>query len=248
MDAWGKTNQEGFHPLAHHCMDVAAVFERLLKLPVMRDRLKAAADARLTDAICERLAALVFLHDIGKLHPGFQAKGWQPGMWSYPTRDHLKEGWAFLELAAEWPQHPFHETMEQIMEWGEAVVPLFSAVIAHHGRPVKPPPAPILKEWPCLSHYDWQTETGVMCAALHRWFAGAFEPGGAPLSEKPQFHHAIAGLVSLADWIGSDTRLFRFTDPFDLAQWRVMPHGTHWRRSAWTLVISSLVPRRTSTH
>ena len=212
-----KTNQEGFHPLAHHCMDVAAVFERLLKLPVMGDRLKAAADARLTDAICERLAALVFLHDIGKLHPGFQAKGWQPGLWRYPTRGHLKEGWAFLELAEKSPQHPFHETMEQIMEWGEAVVPLFSAVIAHHGRPVEPPPAPILKEWPCLPHYDWQTETGVMCAALHRWFAGAFEPTGTPLPGKSQFHHAIAGLVSLADWIGSNTRFFRFTDRFDPA-------------------------------
>ena len=218
-EAWGKTDKEGggVHPLAHHCMDVAAVFERLSELPVIRDRLEMAADARLTDADCQQLSALVFLHDIGKLHPGFQAKGWSAGMWHGSTRGHLKEGWAFLELAAKWPQHPFHKTMRQIMEWGETVGSLFSAIIAHHGRPVEPPPAPTLSDWPACPHYDWQAETGVMCAALHRWFAGAFEPGGAHLPGKPQFHHAIAGLVSLADWIGSDTRFFRFTDPFDLS-------------------------------
>ena len=35
--AWGKTNREdapGVHPLAHHCMDVAAVFEGMMALPV----------------------------------------------------------------------------------------------------------------------------------------------------------------------------------------------------------------------
>ena len=218
-EAWEKTDKEGggVHPLAHHCMDVAAVFERLSELPVIRDRLEMAADARLTDADCQQLSALVFLHDIGKLHPGFQAKGWSAGMWHCPTRGHLKEGWAFLELAAKRSQHPFHKTMRQIMEWGETVGSLFSAIIAHHGRPVEPPPAPTLSDWPACPHYDWQAEADKMCAALHRWFAGAFEPGGALLAGKPQFHHAIAGLVSLADWIGSDRRFFRFTDPFDLS-------------------------------
>ena len=216
-EAWGKTRKEELHPLSHHCMDVAAVFERFLELPVMRDRLETAADGPLKDVACQRLSALVFLHDIGKLHPGFQAKGWQPGMWSYPTRSHLKEGWAFLKLAAKWQQHPFHETMKRIREWGEAVGPLFSAIIAHHGRPVEQPPAPTLSDWSTCPHYDWQAEADKMCTALHRWFAGAFEPRGEPLAGQPQFHHLIAGLVSLADWIGSDTRFFQFTDPLDFS-------------------------------
>ena len=78
LPAWGKTDKESgeFHPLAHHSMDVAAVFAQMLQLPVVRDRLKAAAGASLTELTCRRLAALAFLHDIGKLHPGFQAKGW----------------------------------------------------------------------------------------------------------------------------------------------------------------------------
>ncbi len=217
-EAWGKTDKEAasVHPLAHHCMDVAAVFARLLKLPIIRDRLETAADARLTDADCQRLSALVFLHDIGKLHPGFQAKGWPSGLWQGPTHRHLKEGWAFLMLAAKWQHHPFYEAMQQIMEWGEAVGPLVAAIIAHHGRPVEQPSAPTFKDWPSCQHYDWQAEAHVIDEALHRWFAGAFESGGAPLSGRPQFHHAIAGLVALADWIGSDRRFFHFKAPFTL--------------------------------
>ena len=56
-------------------MDVAAVFTRIAELPVFRNRMEAAAEHPLTSLQCHRLSALVFLHDIGKLHPGFQAKG-----------------------------------------------------------------------------------------------------------------------------------------------------------------------------
>lgn len=80
--AWGKTDSAtgGTHPLVHHSMDVAAVFARMLELPIIRDRLQT-AEARLTEADCARLSVLVFLHDIGKLHPGFQAKGWPSNLW-----------------------------------------------------------------------------------------------------------------------------------------------------------------------
>ena len=39
--AWGKFDRatNSFHPLAHHCMDVAAVFAGLIRLPIARDRL-----------------------------------------------------------------------------------------------------------------------------------------------------------------------------------------------------------------
>ena len=218
-EAWGKTDREsgGIHPLAHHSMDVAAVFARMMELPIIRNRLETAADARLTDADCQRLSAMAFLHDIGKLHPGFQAKGWTSGSWRGPKCGHLKEGWAFLTLASKWPDHPFHKTMREIMGWGVAVVPLFAAMIAHHGRPVEQPPDPTLHDWPCLPHYDWRAEARVMDDAMHQWFAAAFEPGGEALPDSPRFHHTVAGLVALADWIGSDRRFFDFAAPFDLA-------------------------------
>ena len=211
LQAWGKTDKDSgeFHPLAHHSMDVAAVLARMLQLPVVRDRLEAAADAALTESMCERLAALAFLHDIGKLYPGFQAKGWADGIWRRPTTGHLKESWAFLMLAVQWPEHPFHGTIQRILDWGEAVSPLMGAMFAHHGRPVEPPSAPTLLEWPSLTHYDWRIEARRMGDALQRWFPAAFESGGEHLPGTPRFCHEVAGLSALADWIGSDTAVLR---------------------------------------
>ena len=82
--ARGKTDRDSeggsIHPLAHHSMDVAAVFLRLLQLPVIRSRLEVSAGIHLTDVDCQRLAVMAFLRDIGKVHPGFQAKGWPEGL------------------------------------------------------------------------------------------------------------------------------------------------------------------------
>ena len=134
--AWGKTDAKGFHPLAHHCMDVAAVFARMLELPVIRNRVETAAGRKLTAVDCECLTALTFLHDIGKLHPGFQAKGWPEGLWRGPKRGHLKEGLEFLMLAYRNDKHPFHKTILQILQWGDAVSPLLKVrkPFPPHGR------------------------------------------------------------------------------------------------------------------
>ena len=218
LQAWGKTDKDSgeFHPLAHHSMDVAAVFARMLQLPVVRNRLEAAADVALTETTCRRLAALAFLHDIGKLHPGFQAKGWTDGLWPHPTTGHSKESWAFLLLAARLPEHPFHGTIRQILSWGEAVPPLMGAMFAHHGRPVEPPSSPTLREWPSLAHYDWRTEACRMGDVLLRWFPEAFQSECEHLPGRPRFCHEIAGLAALADWIGSDRQFFEFKAPFAL--------------------------------
>ena len=216
LEAWGKADSDRseFHPLAHHSMDVAAVFARMLQLPVIRDRLEAGAATTLTDTTCNRLAALAFLHDIGKLHPGFQAKGGQLEAWRRPTTGHLREGWAFVTLAKRWPEHPFHETVKQMLTWGEAVPALLGAMFAHHGRPVEPPAAPTLAEWPRLGQYDWQAEARRMGEALQAWFPQAFEPDPESVPDEPRFCHEVAGLAALADWIGSDRQFFGFEAPF----------------------------------
>ena len=87
-------------------------------------------------------------------------------------------------------------------------------MFAHHGRPVEPPAAPTLREWPSLTHYDWRMEARRMGDALQRWFPGAFESGGGHLPDSPRFCHEIAGLAALADWIGSDRQFFEFKTPF----------------------------------
>ena len=225
LEAWGKTVRGNagvaFHPLAHHCMDVAAVFQRMAMLPVIKSRLETAAGVSLSETLVQRLSALVFFHDIGKLHPGFQAKGWPPGLWSGPTRGHTAEGWAFAILALKEAKHPFHRTMQEVLGWGdgEGVSHLVAAIMAHHGCPVNPPRDPTLRgDWdiPSEADYDWRTEARVMETALRRWFPQAFGSAAVdPLPGPPAFQHLFAGLAALADWIGSDCRFFEFVEPFD---------------------------------
>lgn len=203
-------------------MDVAAVFLALVKSPVARNRLEAASKHRLTDADFERLAALAFLHDIGKLHPAFQAKAWPQG-YSHGRPDgrpdgHTAESHSFVKLAFRQPQHPFHKLLQEMLRWGPALGPLLAGMFAHHGRPVRGPTDPTLAEWdrPPLRHYKWRQEADLMGKALQAWFPRAFELDTQPLPDQPSFHHLVAGFAALADWIGSDTRFFCYAEPFDI--------------------------------
>ena len=217
-EAWGKFDRDtgAYHPLAHHSMDVAAVFARLLELPVLRNRVETAAGKRLGEIDCQRLSALVFLHDIGKLHPGFQAKGWPDELWKRPKQGHQSEGCAFLTLASGSGTHPFHERMQQIIEWGAAAENIIAAAFAHHGRPVEWPGDPMPQDWPVLPHYDWRSQAEGIAGAMQAWFPRALEDGPV-LPDEPRFHHLVAGLAALADWIGSNVGFFPFRQPFDMA-------------------------------
>lgn len=217
FQAWGKTdrNNGSFHHLAHHLMDVAAVFQHLLELPTFRDRAEKAVGRGLSRRTLSRLGVIVFLHDIGKLHPGFQAKGWPEELWRWPTRGHVKESWAFLELAWGDAEHPFQATTKEVTRWGEGVSPLLRASISHHGRPIEKEGESSRKDWRGLLHYDWRTETETIVDALHRWFPDAFIEDDERLPDDPFFSHFFAGLAALADWVGSDKRFFEFVPEFD---------------------------------
>ena len=74
LAAWGKFEPPGqFHRLEHHCADVAACFEALLRDPVFRDRFeRASGGAGLCPVTEARLTVIAYLHDFGKLDTGFQ--------------------------------------------------------------------------------------------------------------------------------------------------------------------------------
>ena len=249
LSAWGKTDgpSGSSHHLAHHSMDVAAVFQRLLELPVFNAHTEKTVGTSLSRSTLARLAAIVFLHDIGKLHPGFQAKGWQQGLWHHPLQGHVAKSSAFLELAWRTHDHPFHDMTKVIADWGEGVSPLISASFSHHGRPIEQEFQASLKDWPELTHYSWRAETETMIEALYRWFPGAFTDADEALSDEPLFIHFLAGLAALADWVGSyrHTRFFEFIPTFD-------PHYNQeaHNRAARALVEIGLdvgnLPRRSS--
>lgn len=157
-----------------------------------------------------RLAAIAFLHDVGKLHPGFQAKGWADNVRKPELRDHLTAGWAFFDQASIETAHPFSQTLRIVSSWGkpETIGALVAAMFAHYGRPVARPNTNSSSYWDFPGPYDWRAEAGRFDRALRDWFAPAFAPGGSPLPDSAEFHHFFAGFLALADWIGSDRQFF----------------------------------------
>lgn len=207
--AWGKFEDGLHHPLGHHCADVAACFEALAALPVFRDRLHRAAGRSLDQRDIARLSAIVFLHDTGKLHPGFQAKGWPAGTWRKCLHGHVQEGLAVLfeRTLREFARAVAFDAMNA---WDCGCV-LRYASICHHGRPASQSPASA-QRWERVpaNGYDPLTAAHAMGKAVRRWFAPAFVEGGEPLPVAPAFQHLFCGLVVLADWLGSSRSVFAF--------------------------------------
>jgi CRISPR-associated endonuclease/helicase Cas3 len=133
ISPWGKSQNGAFHCLAHHMADVAACFEAICDQPVIRARLEHAAGARLTDLVVARLSVVAFLHDCGKLHPGFQAKGWPENSWTGSLHGHVAEGAAIFSEAALTPVAR-NLQLDALTSWGVDEHLLFAS-LAHHGRP-----------------------------------------------------------------------------------------------------------------
>ena len=55
-----------------------------------------------------------------------------------------------------------------------------------------------------------------MIEALRCWFPDALADDDEALPDQSLFVHFFAGLVALADWVGSDKRFFKFVEKFDL--------------------------------
>jgi len=213
---WGKSKDGSSHHLAHHCADVAACFEALARLPVIRSRMEQSAGRTLTDIDVARLATLTFLHDCGKLHPGFQAKGDITGI-SWPPltlHGHVQEGAAIFDRVQDGALADALN-IAALHSWGVSLGLLFAG-IAHHGRPFSLGPK-AKNDW----HEVFQPDYAPLAAArqlgalMRAWFPLAFAAGGAPLPDRPDFQHLFCGLVSLADWLGSTQALFPFTAELD---------------------------------
>lgn len=225
-DAFGKLDREAtdrWHTLVDHMADVAATFEVLCTCRAIRRALDEAAGRSLECLDIARLTALAFLHDLGKANTGFQAKRWPSG--ARPshrlTAGHSAEAMALLDAACSgsdeaWALLTRLPVEQMANDWGdEAVVTLLHASIAHHGRPIHAaqPWSRARVHWHPQDSYDPGAQLQRVSAALQAFLPNAFKPGGAPLPSAPRFVHLFAGLVQLADWLGSDTRHFPFSEP-----------------------------------
>lgn len=220
--AWAKSRLSGdgrteFLSLHDHCCDVAAVFAAFLQLPTVAARLAGLAGRELTPADCQRFGVLVALHDAGKANVGFQNRI----QGRTPEAGHIAPLVSLLDAdthgESESQKRRLREALEQeigfaaLQSWGALgdIAPLVDAILAHHGRL----PAPGAVErwmWQATPHYDPFTALAELRQSIRAWFPAAFGPIAAPLPCAPRFVHALAGLVMLADWLGSDGDRFRF--------------------------------------
>lgn len=214
---WGKLDLHddvvrAWHPLAHHCADVAACTEALLQQSLLRRRLARLAGRDDLDAVTiARLCVLSALHDLGKFNQHFQNKG-RPG--ALPREGHVRELVRLFDNTNETDAFCAALSPLPITAWSEtgAVEGLLLAAVAHHGRPI-PVEAPGVQHDP----KRWQHQHGLdpfagmraLAADTARWFPDALRDG-PPLPDTPAFQHGFAGLVMLADWLGSDRSPERF--------------------------------------
>jgi len=215
MEAWGKFDKSSgrIHRLEHHCADVAACFEGLLDDPVLRARFaRAAGSSECTHTTAARLTFLAYLHDFGKLNAGFQLKvrprsELPPG--SPRQAGHIAEALLCFEQSDICALLGLHDIVD---EWGDGVVSLAHAMLAHHGRPARRPTRsgsgpPEL--WKPFAGYDPRATAKLLSERGRSWFPTAFTRGPC-MPDSPALAHLFAGIVALADQLGSDEEAFRY--------------------------------------
>lgn len=196
MHFWAKTTPDGQPGIAvrDHCLNVGCVAETLLSH----------VPPPLPGLLPPGAAILAALHDVGKVSPGFQQKcpawlaqaQWQPQL---AETDHAKVSQWFLQ---QWLGQPARDLKRWLM-----------AVGAHHGqskgswiKDARGGGVDISR----TGDSKWQDARYELADAVAAFFA----PGTAPsaLFDSPPPNDAVlgyfAGLVTVADWIGSDERFF----------------------------------------
>lgn len=240
----------GWHPLVDHMLDVAACFEHIVACPAVRRAMTEAAGRPLDDQDIARLAVLVFLHDLGKANSGFQAKRWGvprnvPSGWPCQA-GHGAEALRLFELEPLLEMLP----IDELDGWGSACYPLLLASISHHGRPLRELPGDWDRNiWRKAGEaYDPAATLSEIGARAIAAYPRAFETGGRPLPDRPAFGHLFAGLVQLADWLGSHTGFFPYSE---IGENRTVTAQTYARRAVsevglqvgdWRSAMSALPP------
>lgn len=214
---WGKARPAGdgasWHPVAYHLLDVAATLQVILGL---RDRARAVAGNLLgcdPDMAARLYVALAGLHDLGKFARPFQSKC--PELWptalgrlelsAIPPRSHPQDGWIL------WDGLLRAALGDACCIPPEADAVLLAAVFGHHGRPV----CALDDGQPRIVFGDGGLEAASSCARDILDLLGPV-PSVPALRSDAQARTAswhLAGLVSLADWVGSNQRWFPYRRP-----------------------------------
>lgn len=203
---WAKSGERKGHPLLAHMLDVAAVAEAILEFePAATHRYLAESFGLNAEIIPRWLAASAGLHDVGKAIPGFQAK-WPEGRTlveaaGLPFSSRLltcdRHDWASAAILEQWL--PIRCSASRY--WGRQVA---QAVSAHHGYTLHQKDKE--KGLPAGDDSAWQHARH----QLLEIYWGLLSPFGEVYAEELDLAAVdwLAGLTSIADWIGSNPDWF----------------------------------------
>lgn len=213
---WGKARPSDdlgirWHPLTYHCLDVGAVMNAMLDIRPAWLRSVADGSGLSLEEARKRLVLVATLHDLGKFAENFQWKAEEVFTALQPTADRrLTNPRGHGDVG-----HVFWEWLSDQCEDDaiDVLTPWLLAAVAHHGAPTDD--NVILNEA--------MSSTARFCA--RRFFDAVIDLLGAPTTERSASKAEtwrVAGLVILADWIGSNQTWFPYCEPGpDLqAYWR----------------------------
>ena len=212
-----------WHPLLVHSADVAAVTEALLQRTILRDRLASLIGwDELSNVHVARLSALAALHDAGKVNHGFQNRAHG----ERPTSDHLTPMVGVYNASDPMDYlGPFG--IADMKGWAtdlDVLGYLLLATFGHHGEPVLPGRHdPML--WDTTEARDPAAELVTLSEHVQNWFPAAYEGDARSFPAAPALQHAFNGLLTLADWIGSDETFFPFAETLDDPMERARSHA-----------------------
>ena len=244
---WAKLEQDeagaviAALPLLDHCLDVGAALESVL--PAWWPALEVAARRPLTGQDVARLIVLAALHDVGKANHGFQARMDR----KRPRIGHTGQVAALLRHSGLRQSAAARALLHLIETWG-AVEP-FAAVMAHHGKPLPEFHESAgqrsgiwtrhVEHWLPAHGHDPKDDVAALIAVLRARWPLAWEAGPI-LPDAPPFVALFAGLVTLADWLGSDTRRFPVAEPHGTAR-----EGLRLTQAREAAAVRGLVPLAT---
>jgi CRISPR-associated endonuclease/helicase Cas3 len=239
---WGKLRSapdgspERWLSLVQHCLDVAAVFYALAQLPAIQRRLQHSAGRFLNETDVQRLAVIALLHDVGKANLGFQDKPFDRRIRAGHIRE-LAPFFADAELQEKLAQALEAETLCGWFEPPDSAPAFLVAAWSHHGKPQ------VFQDTQAADHKIkagyWRSKAGRdpfqaiadLLAAARTAYPAAFAPGGAPIPGSAALQHRFAGLVMLADWLGSHRGFFPLHGLEDSAPPPIPRNAAHALRS-----------------
>lgn len=245
---WAKSGDPGGHGLLAHMLDVAAVAEVLLEQESEATRLWASREFGIPPQSVGRwIAGLAGLHDFGKAIPGFQNK-WPQGR----ERDEAS-GLEFspksmrvtdhgCASAALLPEHLI--SLQFTPAWIRGVL---QAISAHHGYNFLTREMGEAK--PSNEDKSWSSAR----QALFDGYWECLQPEGLPAAEELNVAAVewLAGLTSVADWIGSNIEWFQPGERVDNLQ-EYFEHSKTLARTAFNLIgwpaYHSLLTAHTTTN